>query len=811
LSPEQAEENGLYSGDGYPWKPLPPVLYHTTTAATAIEREGFKNPELVEARGLGGGDPQAISTTDSLATATSIHSSLLDGKRVVDGELTVPDMVASAKAGEGAKRPWLEDMYEHVGGRRGEDGVPIAFDAQMRGKALANGLGQPPDWKGDEAYDWKPATKYDAGWLGGDGQQKYSLWERDLTPKEQMEKTFDFYKAWIALRAAAGGPDNPVIWGSNVEYLRRIKASEIRILRLETAPGSMGKYLGTAENEYRVYSPRVLRVAGYEKIYKIDGSQGLVPNPFLRKDAMWDEQKHPRAVDGKFAETEGEESDVQEATPEEFIAARNAKVTRSSYLGHQTVDELKTCKLFLLHGGKVGGAVTKDGDCINLFNNGGPRGSGSDMLRHLIENGGRTLDCFDGRLPQIYGRSGFKAVARVKFNDELAPDGWDYEQNGRPDIVFMAYAPGGPHEYRGEGESFDDYARAKAHSRTAAGLEKSSGTGPVGLSVIGGSQRTGLGGNQLLASVQSIEGYGELLDKAVIWNEADHPRDDQGKFAGKGYARRAKHAGKGRGWVDESGDPLPEHLRGLRIPPAWKDVQYDPDPNADLMVKGVDAKGRVQALYSERFKQQQADAKFARIEEMDAKYKAMERQVAADVKAGNEDAACMRLIMSTGVRPGSDRDTGAAVQAYGATTLMGRHVTQVGDEVHLQFVGKKGEKLDIAVLDAAVAKDLLARQAAVGAGGRLFNTDATRLLVYSHTMDGGGFKTKDFRTYLGTRLAQDMIAESDAPRTMKEYKRSVMRVAKHVSQRLGNTPSVALKSYIHPIAFARWRMYATAA
>jgi DNA topoisomerase IB len=46
--------------------------------------------------------------------------------------------------------------------------------------------------------------------------------------------------------------------------------------------------------------------------------------------------------------------------------------------------------------------------------------------------------------------------------------------------------------------------------------------------------------------------------------------------------------------VNVDGSSLPKHIQKLRIPPAWKDVKYNPDPNGSLLASGKDAKGRQQ-------------------------------------------------------------------------------------------------------------------------------------------------------------------------------------------------------------------------
>ena len=254
----------------------------------------------------------------------------------------------------------------------------------------------------------------------------------------------------------------------------------------------------------------------------------------------------------------------------------------------------------------------------------------------------------------------------------------------------------------------------------------------------------------------------------------------------------------------------PEHVKQLVIPPAWTDVRINPNPKAALLVTGKDAAGRSQYVYSKAFIDKQAQAKFSRIQELDVKFDSIKRQNAENLKARDpvvrEHAQCAALVMGLGIRPGSTQDTHAKVQAYGATTLLGKHVVEKGGEVRLQFVGKKGVSLDLPVTDRSLAAMLKQRAKAAGTKGDLFpSVDGGSLLRYSHTMDGGGFKTKDFRTLVGTRTAIDQMKTMKPPKTQKEYKTAVMTVAKHVAIKLGNTPTVALQSYISPSVFSAWR------
>lgn len=103
--------------------------------------------------------------------------------------------------------------------------------------------------------------------------------------------------------------------------------------------------------------------------------------------------------------------------------------------------------LYLSEDGQSGIAVKPNGDIVSVFaGDNAPRGSGYTLMLLAIQNGGRQLDCFDTHLPDYYSSIGFKPVAKMKWNDEYIPEGWNKDNfkdynNGEPDVVFMAYDP----------------------------------------------------------------------------------------------------------------------------------------------------------------------------------------------------------------------------------------------------------------------------------------------------------------------------------------------------------------------------------
>jgi len=121
-----------------------------------------------------------------------------------------------------------------------------------------------------------------------------------------------------------------------------------------------------------------------------------------------------------------------------FLAAKNASPFGAAVHAY-TAEEYAQMRLFLAPDGLSGFAL-KGEDIVSVFSH--PR-SGGGRARKIIDvavaNGGRTLDCFDGKLVQIYSALGFREVRRESWNEEFRPDGWQ-DAWGKPDVVFMEHA-----------------------------------------------------------------------------------------------------------------------------------------------------------------------------------------------------------------------------------------------------------------------------------------------------------------------------------------------------------------------------------
>lgn len=135
-----------------------------------------------------------------------------------------------------------------------------------------------------------------------------------------------------------------------------------------------------------------------------------------------------------------------EASTEKFFAAirKASAVTKSN--GRKVGEtvyvypkgEYAKMRRYLSADGKSGFAIKEDGDLVSVFNGGDVKGAIKDIIPHFNALGATKLDAFDeaGRLPELYGRGGFKEVRREAWNPQYAPDGWT---GGEPDVVFMEH------------------------------------------------------------------------------------------------------------------------------------------------------------------------------------------------------------------------------------------------------------------------------------------------------------------------------------------------------------------------------------
>ncbi len=253
-----------------------------------------------------------------------------------------------------------------------------------------------------------------------------------------------------------------------------------------------------------------------------------------------------------------------------------------------------------------------------------------------------------------------------------------------------------------------------------------------------------------------------------------------------------------------------ERIRRLAIPPAWTDVWICGDPDGHLQACGRDARGRKQYRYHPRWRAMRDETKYHRMLAFGEVLPRIRAAVDADLRLAGLPrrkvlALVVTLLETTFIRVGNE-EYARQNQSFGLTTMQDDHVKISGGRLRFKFRGKSGKDHEVELHDARLAR--LVRQCRDVPGYDLFqyydedgqphDVESSDVNEYLREVTGEEFTAKDFRTWAGTVLASLALSEFEKFDSQAERKRHLVAAIKSVSQRLGNTPAVCRKCYIHP-------------
>lgn len=272
-----------------------------------------------------------------------------------------------------------------------------------------------------------------------------------------------------------------------------------------------------------------------------------------------------------------------------------------------------------------------------------------------------------------------------------------------------------------------------------------------------------------------------------------------------GISRR--RAGRGWCYFQSDGSRITDRaeidrLNGIALPPAYTDAWFCPRPDGHILARGKDAKGRRQYRYHPAFRAVNDARKFAQCVDFGEKLPKLRAQVVRDLQGrglGHETvtAAVVRLLDETAIRVGNECYA-RTNRSYGATTLRQHHVEVDGKALQIAFRAKSGKEKKVEVTDARLNR--IVRRLSDLPGQHLFqyvdgderipvsSDDVNRYI--QHIM-GDSFSAKDFRTWAASVLAFELLASAKG-------ELSLAALTGGVGEYLGNTPSMAQNSYIHP-------------
>ena len=282
-----------------------------------------------------------------------------------------------------------------------------------------------------------------------------------------------------------------------------------------------------------------------------------------------------------------------------------------------------------------------------------------------------------------------------------------------------------------------------------------------------------------------------------------------------------RRAGKGFRYLSADGKTIRDHetltrIRSLVIPPAWKDVWITPVANGHLQATGRDAKGRKQSRYHPDWRAARDETKYEHLLEFAQALPQIRKRIDEDLSLPGLSrqkilATLVRLLESTLIRIGNT-EYAKTNKSYGLTTMRNKHTHVEGSTMTFSFQGKSGVRHTINLTDRRVAKIVQRCQHLPGQElfqyldeeGSTHTIDSQDVNDYLREISGRDITAKDFRTWAGTVMACILLRQAEAFTSEAQAKRNVVAAIQEVAKRLGNTPAVCRKCYVHPAVLDKY-------
>ncbi|MBK6942490.1 MAG: hypothetical protein IPH13_20130 [Planctomycetes bacterium] len=283
LTTEQARRNGYHFSffEEKNLQPLPKRLYHTTTARSAVLKQGLRTRKELDGvhRGLGGGPDDLISLTDDADTAYTIARTLLEAIDVLRDEKgdAIERLIHMAEHGKsnGVSRPFLDDIWRFISGRSEGEGTepaslrygrrwlkiidnPMAGFYEQDGQIVRAGGSRDPSVT--TLPDGSVVVTELGQWKDGQGRMRYTHAAVPMSEGERREYRWQILRYFLAARKHAGGQDDPLFFLTDPAQLARVDPREVAVLEYEPAdPAYKGLRLH-ALGEWRIPDQSLIRL-----------------------------------------------------------------------------------------------------------------------------------------------------------------------------------------------------------------------------------------------------------------------------------------------------------------------------------------------------------------------------------------------------------------------------------------------------------------------------------------------------------------------------------------------------------------------
>ena len=259
---------------------------------------------------------------------------------------------------------------------------------------------------------------------------------------------------------------------------------------------------------------------------------------------------------------------------------------------------------------------------------------------------------------------------------------------------------------------------------------------------------------------------------------------------------------------------LLKHIKTLKIPPGYKNVQISSNMKSKVQAIGIDNKDRSQYIYNKEYIEKQSEIKFEDLIYFGKKIKRIRKDINYNIKACVNDRSkiqkkeCLKslvifLIDKCNFRVGNEKYK-KLYNSYGVTTLNKKHFEFLKHNIKISFVGKKGvlnqskvENKDVVnIIDKLCNYNfeyIFSYKDNKGQVFRITEKHINDFLKKYHK----SITVKMFRTWSANYILVKEILDHPLPNNQTEASKYIREIIKKAASKMHHSKNVSKKSYMN--------------
>lgn len=253
------------------------------------------------------------------------------------------------------------------------------------------------------------------------------------------------------------------------------------------------------------------------------------------------------------------------------------------------------------------------------------------------------------------------------------------------------------------------------------------------------------------------------------------------------------------------------------VPPAYNQVRIYYEKQPKILFDGIDSKGRLQQIYSPKWRKEADKEKFKALIEFGKKLPIMTLTMLKNIKSKGQSkdkiiSIILRITTLCGFRVGQIKYQ-KLYGSVGLITLDVSHLkfkkTKNGIELHIKFLGKKGMTNECIIREPLLIDELI--KLADGKKPKdyifMYTDPETNTKKHITAIDinnwlkayNENFTSKFFRNFSVNSKFIDLMRETHiSSLTEAQRKKHITNIIKELSCSINNTPTICKKSYLDP-------------